>query len=244
MKKINRLLAALFAVPAVLLRVIQNRTGFEETGLAVPLNVPGLLLIVLFVAAAAYFTVAARALPGRRANAASLEKAFRLEGNMPGVACAVSGSFLLLLAAAAVVLGRGSLKTLLLAPLAAVSALCLLYAVFALYRGGEVRGVALLVPVCALVVYLIFLYRADAADPVLARIYVEILAASALSFSALELAAFAFRNGSPRLWFPLASVTAILCLAAAADGGSPARLAFFIGSALVELGFLASFELS
>lgn len=244
MKKYNRLLAALLAVPAVLLRVIQNRTGFEETGLAVPLSLPGLLLLVLFIAAAAYFFVAARDLPGRRGRSASLEGAFHLEGNTLGVACAVAGAFLLLLSAAAVVMGRGSLGTILLAPLAAVSALCLLYAVFALYRGGEVKGVALLVPVCALVVYLIFLYRADAADPVLARVYVEILAASALAFSALELAAFAFRNGSPRLWFPLTSMTAILCLTAAADVGSPARMAFFIGGALVELGFLAAFERS
>ena len=134
------------------------------------------------------------------------------------------------------------MRVTLLTPLAVAAALCLLYAVFALYRGAAVQGVALLVPVCALAVYLILLYRADAFDPVLARTCVELLAVAALTFSALERAAFAFRNGSPRVFLPACAMSVVLALCAAAEGGGFARLALFLGGALVEAGFLLAAE--
>lgn len=240
MKQINRLLPALAAIPMVLLRVLQNRTGFDDAGLSIPGNFPGIALRVLLIGIVVFFIIAYRAQPSRRSERAALSETFRFEGNSFAVSCAVAGSFLLFFAGVGTLVGYGSLHTVLLAPLAVTSALCLLYAVFGLYRGNTVQGIALLAPVCSLVVYLILLYRADASNPVLAQIYMEVLAAAALTYTALELAAFAFRDGSRRGWLTMASLSVILAFTAAADGGSPARAAFFVGSALVALGFLAA----
>ena len=243
MKKASRLLPALFAVPAVLLRVVQNRSGFDGAGLAVSGSVPGVALCVLLAAAAAYFIFAARALPTRQSRRLTLPEAFDFAEDPLAAAIVATGALLLLLAGAAAALGYGSLRTALPAPLAIASAPCLLYAVFGLRRGGTVRAAALLVPVCALAVYLVLLYRADASNPVLAQIYVEILAVAALTCTALELAAYAFCDGSARMWQSAASLSALLSLTAAADGGSVARTAFFIGSAFVTLGFLTAAKL-
>ena len=240
MKKTHWLIFAAFAAAAALLRVLQNHTGFEETGLAVRGNLPGLLLPVVLVLAAAYFTSAAWKLPAKRDESAELADRFALEDTMP-LAGIVAGAFLVAAGAAAAFVSSGSsLAMLLLAVFGIASALSVLYVAFTLRRGGDVQGVALLVPVCALVVYLIFLYRADASDPVLARIYVEILTVALLTFSAIERAAFAFRNGSPRLCRCAGVMAALLALTAAADGKSLAALLFFAGCALVELGFLAA----
>ena len=56
----------------------------------------------------------------------------------------------------------------------------------------------------------------------------------------LERAAFAYRNGAPRLFVPASAMTVILSLTAAADRQSLVSVALFIGCALVELSFLAS----
>ena len=68
----------------------------------------------------------------------------------------------------------------------------------ALRRKAEFPGVALLVPVCAMVLALILFYREHAADPILRHYYVETLALAALTVLLLEFAAFAFRGGAPR----------------------------------------------
>ena len=240
MKKTNWLIFAAFAAAAAVLRVWQNHTGFEDNGLAVHGNLPGLLLPVVLALAAAYFVAAAWKLPAKRDESAELADHFALEGALP-LAGIVAGAFLVAVGAVmALMSGGSSLPVLLLAVFGVTSAFSVLYVAFALRRGGDVQGVALLVPVCALVVYLIFLYRADASNPVLARIYVEILTVALLTFSAIERAAFAFRNGSPRLCRCAGVMAALLALTAAADGKSLAALLFFAGCALVELGFLAA----
>ena len=238
MKKSNWPVLALFAAAAAVLRAAQCRTGFDADGLAIRGNVPGALLPAALALAAAYFIASARSLPSRRDAAEELSDRFGFR-RMPAKLCAVAGACLMVLSAESAVLGYGS-SAMLPAVFLAASACCLLYTVFALSRGSAVQGVALLVPVCCLVVYLIVLYRSDASDPVLARIYVEILAVALLTYSAVERAAFAFRNGSPRVWVPVCAMAVVLSVAAAAELQSLTDLLFFLGCALVELGFLCA----
>lgn len=238
MKNSNWLTLALLALAAAVLRAAQCRGGFDAEGLAVKGNLPGMLLLVLLVLAAAYFILAARKLPARRDAAGGLGDVFAFR-SMPAAACAVCGAFLAAAGAALFAMGAsGSLVRLLLAVFAIEAAAVVLYAVFALYRGKPVQNTALLSPACCLVVYLIFLYRADAADPVLARIYIELLAVVALTLSALERAAFAFQNGSPRVYPPVSAMAVVLSAAAAAELRSPASFLLFAGCAFIEFGFL------
>jgi len=242
MKKSNWLLLALSAVSAVLLRVWQNRTGFEESGLAIRGNLPGILLPVVLAAAAAYFIVSLRALPKRCEE--PLSARFRFRGNLAAVFCAVAGAFLVMSGAALSIVSRSGRVEVLLALFAIAAAVCVLGTVFALSRGGEASGLALLVPVCALLVYLIYGYRANASEPVLARIYIAILAGCALTLSSLKRVAFAYRDGTPRSFAVTGAMAVILALAAAADGTGLSAAMLFAGCAAIELGFLAAADLS
>lgn len=231
------------ALAAAVLRAAQWRTGFDEAGLAVKGNLPGMLLPAVLILTAAYAAFSARKLPAKRGETGDLAGGFCFAGNMPAVLCAVAGVFLVVFGAALRLLGGAAPADFLLGMFAVVAALCVLYAVFALYRGNEVQGVALLVPVCCLVVYMIFLYRADASDPVLARIYIEILAVALLTYAALERAAFAFRGGSPRAYRIAGAMACVLAAAAAGEFKSPSATLLLVGCALTELGFLCAAEL-
>ncbi len=239
MKKKDWLILMLVSVAAVAARVAQCRSGFDEAGLPVGgtllrAALPGILLL-----AAVYFALAARALPAKRA-ARGLAESFRFPENKLAVASVIAGAFLVFAGGAMSLLGRGTLRVPLLSLLGAVGAGCVLYVAFALYRGSAVQGIALLVPVCALVAYLVFLYRAEASNPVLAEIYVMILAVCILTVNALQLAAFAFRDGAPRLWLPVGAIALVLALAAAAELRSMASVLLFLGCGAVEFGFLAA----
>ncbi|MBR3561538.1 MAG: hypothetical protein IKN81_08440 [Oscillospiraceae bacterium] len=239
MKKTHWMLLVLFGAASTLLRVWQNRTGFEETGLAVRGNLPGLLLCAALALAAVCFVLTSRGLPTQRDVAGGLADCFRFR-RMIAVTCAVAGTFLTFAGAASTVLGYARINNLLLAVFAIAAAASMLYATFALYRGGEPQSLAMLVPVCCLAVYLVALYRADAADPVLMHTYVELLATVGLTFTALERAAFSYRNGAPRIYLPASAMTVILSLAAAVDCRSVTSVLLFSGCAMIELGFLAA----
>ncbi len=253
MKQTNWLMLGIFSAAAFALRVWQNCTGFEASGLPIRGNLPGLLLPILFAAAALYFCIAARRLPAQRDVAAGRIDAYFPFRGTTGAALAVMGAFLLLAGAAATFAGmahqqRELMK--LLVPLEAIAALILLYAAFALRRSGQVHTLALLVPICSLVVHLVIIYRADASDPFLARIYVELLAVSLLTISAIQLAAFAFSAGVPRTFVPVSAMAFLLSFTAAADrmgfadeaGADLAALALVLGCALLAIGFLAGAE--
>ncbi len=245
MKKNNWLFWICFAALSAALRVWQTLAGYEESGLARRGFLPGLLLPVVLIAAAVFFVLRVRALPSRRAEGLLLSEDFRFTDNMAAVLLAVAGSFLVMLGGGLyAVSALGSLMRMLLGLFAIAAAACMLAVVFALYRGGEAQSAALLVPICALVAFLVLVYRVDASDPVLARTYVEILAAAALTFSAAQRAAFVFGGSAPRLYVPASATAALLALTAAAEGGSLPRLALFTGCAAIELGFLAAADFS
>ena len=240
MRKTNRLVLALLALLAVVLRILQNRTGYDELGLAKSGNLPGILLPVVLAAAALWFGFLSITMLAERDPAVSPAMYFLFSEEKAATALSVTGAFLIFLGGALSLPGDTSRGNLLAAAFVFVSAACVLCAVFALVRLREISGVVLLVPVCALVVHLIFLYRADASDPVLARIYIELLAVAALTLSALERAAIFFRSGLPRAWPSVCAMSVILGLTAAADFASPAHAALFAGFALVEAGFLCA----
>lgn len=243
MKKSNWLMLILFSLAAAAMRLAQLQTGFEENGLPVSGSPVRVALPAVLALAALWFVLSARKLPAQRDVTGDLAERFLFE-NMFCALCGVGGAFAVLASSAfsfyaALVVGDSKVSLLLAAFLFA-AALCVLCTVFALYRGNAVQGVFLLVPVCALVLCLAFLYRADAADPVLAHIYVEILAAAALTLSSLERAAFAFRNGAPRAYLPVSAMAVILSVCAAAESESLPQPLFYLGFALIELAFLAA----
>ena len=143
-------------------------------------------------------------------------------------------------AAASLVFSQRTAVSLVLAAFLAVGAVCLLAALFALRRESAFPGVILLVPVCALVLALIFFYREHAADPVLRHFYVETLALAALTVLLLEFAAFAFRGGAPRLLIPACGMSVILCAAALAALPALPELLFYAGGLLLALGIGAA----
>ncbi len=241
MKKTDWLVLVVASLAAAALRVLQCRMGFDAAGLPIGGMFYGAAVPCVLLLAAIYFILAARKLPARREVSGAFGDDFLFQ-DKTAVACAIAGAFLVILGGAAELLGRGTLSNPVLAALSAAGAACTLYAVFALYRSGALRELALLVPVCALVVYLIFLYRTDASDPVLANVYVEILALSALTLASLERAAFAFATGMPRLYVPVSAMAAVLSVTAASERRSLAAVLLFMGCALVEVGFLGAAE--
>lgn len=241
MNKKKWLLLAAFTVAAAGLRVGQMLTGFDESGLPVAGNLCGILLAAVLAAAAVWLALEGRRLPRAEGTVKAVADCFDFR-NMAAVFSAVAGAFLLPASVVASVAGySGSLGTMLLYVAAVVSAFCLLYTVFTLYRGHELLSATLLVPVCSLISFLIILYRADAANPVLAEYYVEILAVAALTVSALELAGFAFGSGSKRVFMPVSAMALLLCVTVAAQRNSLASMLLYGGFALLELGFLLAF---
>ena len=100
MKKYNALPLAAVAGGAVafVLRLLQNRTGFEaETGLAIPGNLFGIALVILLVILAAVVLVLARPWPGKGEAAPVFPADFSVE-DPKQLMLPVAGAFLMALA--------------------------------------------------------------------------------------------------------------------------------------------------
>ena len=92
------LVAVAGGAAAFVLRLLQNRTGFEaETGLVIPGNLFGLALVVLLVVLAAAVLVLSRGLPGRSENAPAFPADFSVE-DPKQLVLPVAGAFLVALA--------------------------------------------------------------------------------------------------------------------------------------------------
>lgn len=229
------------ALGAAALRLVQLRTGFDADGLAVRGCFAAVALPLLLAAAAVYFLLSSRSFTVRRETGGTMRDSFFFDG-APCLFCCGAGAVLVLLSCVLAFLGDRSPLGLLLLILGLCAGLAVLYAVRTLRRGDPfaLGGVALLAPVCFLVLQLALLYRTSAADPVLARTYVPLLALAALTFSSLERAAFAFTPGAPRRYVPAAATAVVLTLCALADLPALPVSAGLAGFALIELGFLGA----
>lgn len=196
-----------------------------------------MVLPAVFVVAAVIAVIMARRYPAQRELCGSMDLYFAFDRSTLAVLLMVLGSFALIgSAVCSLVFSLRTTLTMILSVFLAVGAACLLYATTALRRKAEFPGVALLVPVCAMVLALILFYREHAADPILRHYYVETLALAALTVLLLEFAAFAFRGGAPRLLMPASTMSVILCAAALAARPTLAEILFYAGGACIALG--------
>lgn len=219
------------------LRLAQLRTGFDsETGLAVA-SLPGTLLAALLAVCAAVELVLCLRLPGEKS-------AFDVQFARPerAVPCLVAGSFLLaaggalLLVSALPARGVAAMAAGILAVAAAGGFLLLVRQL----RAGGTAGVLPLLPAMFFAVFFVLtVYLPAGADPVLARYYLPVLAASAAAYALSQLAGFLRRESSARSFVWTADCAVILCLAAMADSlSSPGLLLLYAGCALLLSVFL------
>ncbi|MDO4812055.1 MAG: hypothetical protein Q3995_00845 [Eubacteriales bacterium] len=240
MKKMYWLLLALFSAAAAFLRTEHLRTGFDADGLALHGCLPAIALPITLLLAAAVFLLLCRRYPAQRDLSGAMGRYFDFSSTVP-VMLSVLGAFALIGTAVLSLLNPWrTMLAMLLSVFWFACAVSVIYALFALRRGIEFPGVVLLTPVCALVLQTIVSYRSSAADPVLGHLYIEILALAALTMTFLELSAFAFRNGAPRLFLPLGAVSVILCSCMVAERRSFLSMLFYAGFALILLGCCAA----
>lgn len=249
---------------AFALRLAQNRTGFSpETGLPIPGNLPGLLLLIALAASAAVCFILSRRLPARHPDPRPFEEAF-----FGGPALLSVGIFLAAISGGldiwAVLQGGFPIPpdaampsvdvnfsppvSIFVGGLTAFSAVCLFPAAAAISAGKRSRRrhsvapPAMLMPLAPLVVRLVLTYRLRSSSPVLTAYCVELLAISALILAFFRLAAFAYEDGSTQS-FPLwSAVSVIFCCATLGDGHDLSGYLFFGGCALIQLGFLMAFR--
>ena len=239
MKKLDFLLLFLFSGAAALLRARELRTGFDRAGLPVG-GAASLALPLVLTAAAAVFLLLARAYGAQRGADGGTDGYFDFSGTLPVTLCVLGAFTLIAGAVLTLVSPLRTLSVILLAVLRFAAGAAVIYALFALRRGGTLPRAALLTPVYALVVQLVFTYRATAVDPVLSHFYVEILALAALAAAFLEFSAFAFRSGAPRVFLPLADMAVVLCVCTAVGARELPTLLLYSGFALVLFGYCAA----
>lgn len=236
-KILHWLLLVLFSAAAALARLRLLAVGFDADGLPVPMDLNTMVLPAVLVVAAVIAVIMARRYPAQRELCGSMDLYFAFDRSTLAVLLMVLGSFALIgSAVCSLVFSLRTTLTMILSVFLAVGAACLLYATTELRR----KAVALLVPVCAMVLALILFYREHAADPILRHYYVETLALAALTVLLLEFAAFAFRGGAPRLLMPASTMSVILCAAALAARPTLAEILFYAGGACIALGIGAA----
>lgn len=270
MKKYNALplVSVVGGAVAFVLRLLQNRTGFEaETGLAVPGNLFGIALVILLVVLAAGMLVLARVWPGKGECAPVFPADFSVEDPRQ-LTLPVAGAFLIALAGLADVfegLTSGNLLAqmraaadpyglsaaemplfssrvqLILGLLLLLAGAALLLSVIACRRkeAGTYSPALLLVMPVVLVVRLVLTYRADSVNPSLAAYYVSLLALVFLTLAFYRFSSFAYECGDPRRFSLYAGIAVVLSLASLADGGPHiSSLLLCAGGAVFLLGFL------
>lgn len=241
-------LSVALGLAGFVLRLLQNRTGFEpETGLPIPGNLPALLVPVLLAASAVILLLAARSLrkgpePRPFSTVFSSEDPLCLTVIVLGaflmaasgvleIVSAVSGQSQAVLSADGMMILAGnsgaSRSAVVMGVLSLAAAVCLFPAVMACRREGVSPLPVLAVP-ALLLVRLILAYRLHSVDPVLGNYYVELLSLIFLILGFYRLSGFAVGSGAPRVFSAYAGISAVLALTLLADG--------FSGSALLALG--------
>lgn len=256
-------------IAAFVLRLLQNKTGFEAaTGLAVPGNAAGTLLVVWLVVLAALLALLSWRLSRTEASAPVFPADFTARDSRL-LMLPIAGSLLMALAGLADLyegLGMGRLLVqlkaaadpyasavtevsgfseklqLILGLLSLASAAILLLSAVSCSSKQPARpaqNTALLFPPVALVLRLVLTYRLDSVDPVLSAYYVELLALVFLTLGFYRLSSFAFQAGRVPSFCFYTCAAVVLCFAALADGGEHlSSLLLYAGGAVTLLGFL------
>ena len=241
---------------AFALRLAQNRTGFESaTGLPVPGNLWGRLLVGLLVLVGLVCFLLSRKLPAEKEDAfPAFSDAFAAHSLLlltvltAGVFLMAISGLLELAAGLGLMMGTAERLDLVQGALTLVSAGCLFSALPACRRCGareagpsashDAHGDLLLVSVAVLVVRLVTAYRQDSVNPALEAYYIGLLALVFLTLALYRLSSFAFRAGQTRRFALYAVPAVVLCLAALADSRPLYGTLFFAGGGLTVLGFL------
>lgn len=245
---------------AFALRLAQNRTGFESaTGLPVPGNLWGRLLVGLLVLVGLVCFLLSRKLPAEKEDAfPAFSDAFTTHSLLlltvltAGVFLMAISGLLELAAGLGLMMGTAERLDLVQGVLTLASAGCLFSALPACRRRGDepqlpedgpsashdAHGDLLLVSVAVLVVRLVTAYRQDSVNPALEAYYIGLLALVFLTLALYRLSSFAFRAGQTRRFVLYAVPAVVLCLAALADSRPLYDTLFFAGGGLTVLGFL------
>lgn len=243
------LTALLGGVIAFVLRLLQNRTGFEAaTGLAIPGNLPALALVVFLALTTAALLAMTLKQYGKEAPVPVFPLDFSTDDPRQ-LTLPVAGSLLVALSGLADVfegLTGGNLLAQIRSaadPYGASAAVESLFApraqlilgVLSVLAGAALLGsvitcrrkenapacnpVLLLAAPVVLVVRLVLTYRADSVNPSLEAYYVSLLALVFLTLAFYRFAGFAFESGTAGRFAFYAGMTVVLCLASLADGG-------------------------
>lgn len=240
MKLLHWISLILGSLACIAARFAQLLFGYDAQGLPLASSA-----VLSFVPAA--FFVLFLLLCLRAPSASDVKEPFDQRFDFGGTAplfLGICGAFALLVCAVLLFVANGmALRAALLPLFLAVSAAAVLYALVCLRKGMPLPSTALLMPSAFLCVQLVFAYRECAKDPVLSNFYIELLALAALAWGFVQLAAFAFRNGSARAYLPFAMISVALSLTAAATAFALVPALLYGGFALVQLAFLAAFRL-
>jgi hypothetical protein len=255
-------------IVAFLLRFLQNRTGFEATtGLPIPGNIPGIILVLFLILMAAGLFVLSRKLPAPEAE--DFPTLFTSD-NKSALFLPVIGILLIALSGLADLYEYLTLNNLLVQLKSAAdpygvvvenSVKCftpasqlILGAVSILAAGAlfltiadcrkqddskPFNGIYLLFPPVALVVRLVFTYRLESINPSLESYYTELLALMLLTLAFYMLSSFAFNVGNFRRFAFFVGLSLVFVFPSLADGGPHlSSLLLYAGSAATLMGFL------
>lgn len=261
-------LSVLGGAVAFLLRLLQNRTGFEpDTGLPIPGNVPGLALVVLLAVLATALCVLVWKLPKEAGPGPAFPQDFATTDTrlltlpVMGVLLIALSGLLDLAGGFGITLGgpgdayvlSAAMETYIPGPAFSQKALLLMGLLSLASAGGlflsvlscrpregrAANGTLLLIAPAALVVRLVLVYRVDSVDPALEAYYVELLALVFLTLGFYRLSSFAFGAGRTRRFALYTGAAVVLSLAALTDGAAGiSSTLLYLGGALTLLGFL------
>lgn len=223
-----------------LIRYGQIQTGLDpETGLMVPGNIFGYLLLALLVALGVVIWMMTR-ISKRIPQKPTFSAAF--DPTKPALYMMVGGIFAtflsgIFLAHDAFGVSQLDLMMGLLVAMGSVGLLSVLRA-FKKFNPSEADGTLLLISVFAAVLLLIVSYRSVSINPVIWVYAFEILALSAVLLSLFQVCAFAFGVGNIDLFYRSSIAAVALCIITLADGHSLAYSLYFAGNALLLGGFL------
>ena len=226
------------------LRLVQLRTGFDpDTGLALPSPAGRALWIGLLACFAVEAVLCVRRpKEGKRSFVCCFHppEGFALYALAAGSILLIAGGALLL-ASALPPQGTAAVTAAAAGLLGAASGAGLLLLVKELRGGGTPTVFPLLPAMFFSVLFLLSVYFPEESSPVLDRYYLPVLAAGMAAYFLYQLAGFFRQEGSLR-WFGFTcGLTAVTCVAAAADGVSdPGRLLVFLGYALTATAFRLS----